>query len=85
MLSTALVLVVTLAVIFAVQKVKRYRSLQSFGGHWSVGWSRLWLLRTGMSGEMNKTFTEVTNKHGELLHESGWRVPLFLNHHHIHP
>jgi hypothetical protein len=77
MLSAALTLVIiALATIFVVRKAKRYRSLQAFGGHWSAGWSRLWLLQTGMSGQMNKRFTEITDKYGEFL----WEVKEKIRH-----
>lgn len=63
--STALVFSLLLLALYVAQTVRTYLSLRQFGGHWSVGWSRIWLLRTGSCGEMNKRFTEVNIKYGE--------------------
>ena len=45
--------------------VRTNRALRDFGGHWSAGWSRLWLLRTQSSGQMNVIFTELNQKYGK--------------------
>ncbi|KXL51350.1 hypothetical protein M433DRAFT_60553 [Acidomyces richmondensis BFW] len=62
MLSAALVLGIALLAYYVVQSVQTYYALRQFGGHWSAGWSRLWLLRTQGSGEMNKRFTAINRK-----------------------
>jgi hypothetical protein len=46
-------LVAALVVLYIVRSVRTYLSLKQFGGHWSAGWSRLWLLKTQSSGEMH--------------------------------
>ena len=65
MISTALVLAIALVTLYVVRSIRTFLALRHFGGHWSVGWTRLWLLRTQGSGEMNKRFTKVNNKYGE--------------------
>lgn len=65
MLSATLILVIALVAVVVARSVRSYLGLNQFGGHWSVGWSRLWLLRTQGSGEMNKRFTEINKKYGE--------------------
>ena len=70
MLSAALILAIALVASYVVQSVRTYYALKDFGGHWSAGWSRIWLLRTGSSGYMNKTFTAVNHKYGESLFRS---------------
>lgn len=44
--------------------IRTHRALRDFGGHWSAGWSRLWLLRTVGTGHMNVAFTELNRKYG---------------------
>ncbi|KAI1338367.1 pisatin demethylase [Xylariaceae sp. FL0016] len=44
--------------------VRAYLSLREFGGHWSAGWSRLWLFRTQSSGEMHRQFQELNDRYG---------------------
>lgn len=63
--SMLLLVFAFLAIYSVVRSVRRYYALKAFGGHWSAGWSRLWLLKTQSSGYMNKTFTEINRKHGE--------------------
>jgi hypothetical protein len=53
-----------LVVLYIVRSVRTYLSLKQFGGHWSAGWSRLWLLKTQSSGEMHKRFAALNRKHG---------------------
>ena len=65
MLSTTAILAIGLAIVYVARSVRTYLSLKQFGGHWSVGWSRIWLLRTQGSGYMNKTFTEINDTYGE--------------------
>ena len=65
MISITLFLVVALAILYVARSIQKFLSLRHFGGHWSAGWSRLWLLRTQGSGEMNKRFTTLNNKYGE--------------------
>lgn len=65
MLSLTLLLGIALLAFYAARSVRTYYALRDFGGHWSAGWSRLWLLKTQSSGYMNKTFTEVNQKYGK--------------------
>lgn len=66
MLSTTTLLVaVALVGFYVLRSLKIYSSLSHFGGHWSAGWSRIWLLRTQGGGQMNKVFTAVNDRHGE--------------------
>ncbi|KAK6441577.1 hypothetical protein LTR95_002197 [Oleoguttula sp. CCFEE 5521] len=63
--SAAYVLLCALLVLaFVTRKVRAYYGLRQFGGHWSAGWSRVWLLRTQSSGEMHKRFAALNRKHG---------------------
>ncbi|KAF2479207.1 putative P450 monooxygenase [Neohortaea acidophila] len=64
MVSAAAFCLLALVAFYVVRSVRIFCSLRRFGGHWSVGWSRLWLLRTQGSGQMHKRFTEVNNKYG---------------------
>ncbi|KAF4552638.1 Cytochrome P450-like protein 11 [Elsinoe fawcettii] len=47
-----------------ILKVKQYFSLKNFGGHWTAGWTRLWLLRVNSSGKMNEYFRDINEKYG---------------------
>ncbi|KAK0248246.1 hypothetical protein LTR91_017356 [Friedmanniomyces endolithicus] len=64
MLGAILDLGLALLALYLVRAIRTYYSLSHFGGHWVAGWSRLWLLRTQGSGEMNRRFTEVNRKYG---------------------
>ncbi|KAI5361822.1 Putative cytochrome P450 [Septoria linicola] len=64
MVPTTLVVAFAILAFFIVRKVRQYYALKDFGGHWSTGWSRLWLLRTQSSGQMNKIFTNVNREYG---------------------
>jgi len=66
MLGAILGLGLALLALYLVRAIRTYYSLRHFGGHWVADWSRLWLLRTQGSGEMNKRFTEVNRKYGEF-------------------
>lgn len=66
MASLAYLLVAAICVAFFIRSIHTYLSLKQFGGHWSAGWSRLWLLQTQGSGEMHKRFTAINRKYGEL-------------------
>lgn len=66
--STLLLVFAFLTIYSVVRSIRRYYALKAFGGHWSAGWSRLWLLKTQSSGYMNKTFTEINRKYGEYSH-----------------
>jgi len=74
--TVALVAVFALLALYIYRSVRTYYALKDFGGHWSCGWSRLWMLRTQGSGQMNKIFTETNLKYGEFrlrrtgLHQS---------------
>jgi len=88
MLSAVLILGIALFVYYVVRSVQTYYALRQFGGHWSAGWSRLWLLHTQGSGEMNKRFTAVNRKYGESdNHLLAGRCPARLSsfHNHRHP
>ncbi|CAJ2509046.1 Uu.00g140720.m01.CDS01 [Anthostomella pinea] len=64
MYSAALSLAIGVVVLYVVRAVRTYYALSQFGGHGSAGWSRLWLLRTQGSGEINKRFTKINNQYG---------------------
>ena len=65
MVPAALLLAIALVTLYVARSVRTFFALRHFGGHWSAGWSRIWLLRTQSSGEMNKRFTEINDKYGE--------------------
>lgn len=65
MIPASLVLVIALFAIYVLRSVRIFYSLKHFPGHWSAGWSRIWLLRTQSSGQMHKVFTAVNKQHGE--------------------
>lgn len=65
MAPAALLLALAIAAFYILRSVKIYSSLKHFRGHWSAGWSRIWLLRTQGSGQMNKIFTAVNDQYGE--------------------
>lgn len=67
-----LVALAALALAYVVHSVRTYNSLKQFGGHWSAGWSRLWLLRTQGSGEMHKRFAALNRTHGESSTRRGF-------------
>lgn len=73
MLPTLALIVGVSIVYFLVRKVIQYRSLRDFGGPWSAGWSRLWLLWANGSGKMNIVFTEVNDQYGERDDNSSWQ------------
>lgn len=68
MVSAILLLGIALVTLVLVRSFRTFFTLRHFGGHWSAGWSRLWLLRTQSSGEMHKRFTVITDKYGEWLY-----------------
>lgn len=71
MASVAYLLVAAIGVAFVIRSIRTYLSLRQFGGHWSAGWSRLWLLQTQGSGEMHKRFTAINRKYGEYSTRDG--------------
>lgn len=78
-MSSALVLLLAaLLTTFVARKVRTYYALRQFGGHWSAGWSRLWLYQAQSSGEMNKIFTEINREHGKRFLS---RFPTMLGSH----
>lgn len=84
MVSAAYFLVAALAVAYVVRSIRTYYSLKQFGGHWSAGWSRLWLLSTQSSGEMHKRFAALNRKHGEYSTRQGFfSLPPCRNHAHF--
>jgi hypothetical protein len=81
MVSAAYFLVAAVALAFVVRSIRTYYSLKQFGGHWSAGWSRLWLLKTQSSGEMHKRFAALNRKHGESSTRAGFSsLPLRWKH-----
>lgn len=72
MVAAAYFLVAAVALALVVRSVRTYYSLKQFGGHWSSGWSRLWLLNTQSSGEMHKRFAALNRKHGEFSTRAGF-------------
>lgn len=67
MVSATLLLVFALLGLYVARKTRQYYVLKDFGGHWSAGWSRLWLLKTQGSGKMNRTFTKINKQHGKCI------------------
>lgn len=65
MVGMILIASIAIFALYIARVVRQYYALRRFGGHWSAGWSRLWLLRTQGSGEMHKHFTAINKKHGE--------------------
>lgn len=72
MVAAAYFLVAAVALALVVRSIRTYYSLKQFGGHWSSGWSRLWLLNTQSSGEMHKRFAALNRKHGEFSTRAGF-------------
>ncbi|KAF2442588.1 putative P450 monooxygenase [Karstenula rhodostoma CBS 690.94] len=64
MLSIAPIIIIALVSVYIFRNVKTYLELRDFGGPWSAGWTRLWLLRCHLSGSIHTKFTEINNKHG---------------------
>jgi hypothetical protein len=80
MVPAALIVALVAVILYVARSVRTYLSLRQFGGHWSAGWSRIWLLKTQSSGEMNKRFTAITNKYGEsILYQTVGFLPLSDN------
>lgn len=65
MTTAPLFLAIALLAYYVLRSVKTFSSLRHFGGHRSAGWSRIWLLRTQGSGQMNKIFTAVNDQYGK--------------------
>ena len=64
-MASALILVAGLAIAFIVtRKIRQYYALREFGGPWSAGFSRLWLLSASRSGKMHLHYTAVNNQYG---------------------
>ena len=59
--------------IVVYRTLRQYYALKEFGGPWSVGFTRLWLLWANGCGKMNLVFTEVNDKYGmyEVLLQLG--------------
>ncbi|KAL5396159.1 hypothetical protein PMIN03_007297 [Paraphaeosphaeria minitans] len=55
---------VAFVLVYVLKGVKTYMELRDFGGPWSAGWTRLWLLRCHLSGSINTKFTEVNDQYG---------------------
>ncbi|KAF2224920.1 cytochrome P450 [Elsinoe ampelina] len=61
----ALVLAVGVLLLYRIiRTVRQYFALRDFGGHWTAGWTRLWLLRVNSSGRMNEYFRDINEKYG---------------------
>lgn len=65
MTAAPLLLAIALFALYIFRSVRTFYSLKQFPGHWSAGWSRIWLLRTQGSGQMNRIFTAVNDQYGE--------------------
>lgn len=63
--ASLLVAFAILGLVVLLRRCQRHHALRHFGGHWSAGWSRLWLLKSQGSGEMNKIFSAINEKYGE--------------------
>lgn len=68
MFSPAPVVGALLLLFLLCREIRTYLSLRQFGGHWSAGFSRLWLLRAGSSGRMHEYYTELNSKYGTWTH-----------------
>jgi hypothetical protein len=81
MWSITLIGVIVLVAIYVFRNVNTYVELREFGGHWSAGWSRLWLLRCHRSGNMHKKFTKINEEYGMyflyLEQSSGHKTQLY--------
>ncbi len=67
MASTSLYCVLfVLLVVQTIRGVQTYLTLRQFSGHCSFGGSRLWLLKTQRSGQMNRRFTEFNKRFGKF-------------------
>lgn len=65
MAAVLLLLAIGSCLIFWItRKIRQFYALRAFGGHWSAGWSRLWLLWAHGSGNMNHIFTDMNDKYG---------------------
>lgn len=51
---------------YLYRKTQTHYRLRQFEGPWVAKWSRLWLLRTVLSGKMNLTFYEVSKRYGPV-------------------
>lgn len=81
MVAAAYFLVAAVTLALVVRSIRTYYSLNQFGGHWSAGWSRLWLLNTQSSGEMHKRFAALNRKYGEFSTRAGFfSLPLCWKH-----
>lgn len=86
MVSAAYLLLAAAALAYIVRSIRTYYELREFGGHWSAGWSRLWLLDTQKSGEMHRRFTALNRKDGEYSTRAGFfSLPPCRNHILIRP
>lgn len=64
MLSAAALVFLALLSLFIADRIRTYAGLRQFGGHWSAGWSRVWLLNASASGQMHKRFTNLNDEYG---------------------
>lgn len=68
MLSAAALVLLAVLSLFIADSIRTYAGLKQFGGHWSAGWSRIWLLKANASGRMNKVFTTINDEYGMSYH-----------------
>ncbi|KAF2841841.1 putative P450 monooxygenase [Patellaria atrata CBS 101060] len=64
MLSITFSAAILLFLLYIAREIRAYYNLKQFGGPWIVGFSRIWLYRSIMSGRMNIHFTELNDKYG---------------------
>ena len=57
-----------LIAVYGSRKIQNYFRLSHFKGPWLAGWSRIWILRTVLSGQMNLRFYDIIKKYGMLLY-----------------
>jgi len=66
MLPAIAVAIGALVIFVLARTCRQYYALKEFGGPWSSGFSRLWLLWANGCGRMNLVFTQVNDKYGKL-------------------
>ncbi|KAF2104274.1 putative P450 monooxygenase [Rhizodiscina lignyota] len=64
MMSYSILFLSLFVTLYFIHRARTYRALAQFGGPWSTGWSRLWLLRATASGIMQSYFKDVNDRFG---------------------